>query len=147
MLLQQLIQILAVYHIGRRDDHILLRHRLEQLQDAAHRTDIGIVHIDPFAADRRDDLQPAALGIQIILPAIAQMLHQRTRIALHEHLDLIDAAVAHVGERKIDQAVASQIRERGDRAVFPHALHMHIRAFEIDDSICITHLTHLSRSC
>ena len=56
------------------------------------------------------------------------MLCERARVLADVDLDAVDAAVAQVGKREIDNAISAEEGERTDRTVFFKTLDVEMRA-------------------
>ena len=51
------------------------------------------------------------------LPSILEMLDERLRAPLHQHVDRVDARIGEVGEDEVDDAVPAAERDRGLGAI------------------------------
>src|SRR5699024_7419707 len=55
-------------------------------------------------------------------------------------MNMVDPAVAHIGDRKVDNTVSSKERKRSDRTIFLHSLHSDMSSGRCDNTQCFSHL-------
>jgi hypothetical protein len=103
-----------------------MMHGLDILEVLIVGLDIGIVDIIGSICLREKELQLAALGIDIVMAACAQMFYQGARLAVDIDLDAVDIAVAEVGNRKVNHAVSAQEGECSDGTIILEAFHPNV---------------------
>ena len=126
MLLQQRLIILRVDHVARRDDDVREREPLDDGQVLHKRRDVGVVDIAGGVRLREQNLNVAALRVDVVAARAADVFGQGTRVLADIDQNAVDVAVAHIGNRKINDAVAAGEGERADRAVCLKPLYMHV---------------------
>ena len=79
--------------------------------------DICVINIIFRAVLCKKNLQSAFFGVDVIMTAGSQMFYQRTGFTSYIYLNMINIAVAHIGDRKVNDAVTSKERKCCDRTV------------------------------
>ena len=64
----------------------------------------------------------------------SEMLRQRTRFLVDVHLDLVDSAVTHIGNWKVNGAISAEERKSSDRAIVLHSLHTNVMSGKINNT-------------
>ena len=117
VLLQKIREILTENHVARCDDHVLLFHPLQVVSVCQIVGDIGVVSLVPAVLLTVQKLKSSSLGVDVVLTSGAQMIDQGARIlSADEHLDVVDATVAQIGDREINDPVPSEQGNRSCRA-------------------------------
>jgi hypothetical protein len=85
--------------------------------------------------------QAALLAVQAPVLARAHVVDQRAVVARHDDSNGLDAGIHHVGQRKVDQAVAAQKRNGRDGAVLEQdtAVGRRVVSGDITDGLAIDH--------
>ena len=60
------------------------------------------------------------------MTAGSEVFYQRTRFSSCVNLNTVDAAVAHVGDREVNNAVSSHEGESADRTIVLHAIYLNM---------------------
>jgi len=102
VLLEQLVIVLCEDHAAGRDHDILLRLFADVFNVREERIDIGVVdRIDQFLVGD-DDLDLTALGVDVVMTAGTDVCDQGPGLFGDINLNIINTAVAQVGNRKVD---------------------------------------------
>ena len=106
-----------------RDDNVFRLVLLQEVDRARERVDLAAV----LARDERGSLlgvgirrqqgHARVLAGQIPVLCVADVVDEGLVLVLHQHAHAVDAAVYHVGEHKVDDAVAAAPLDSADRAV------------------------------
>jgi hypothetical protein len=123
MMLNEIGIITGINEIAGCDHHIGMMHPIDVFQVFQIVFDIGIVDIIAGVGVGEEQLKLAALGIDVIMTAGADMVHQRAWLAVDIHLNPVDAAVAHIGNGKVDHTISAQEGEGSDRTVILKSLY------------------------
>ena len=85
--------------------------------------------------------QAALLAVQAPVLARAHVVDQRTVVTRHDDADGLNAGIHHVGQRKVDQAVAAQKRDGRDGAVLKQhaAVGRRVVSGDVTDGLAIDH--------
>ena len=110
------LQVDVAGHIAVRHDYIILFDVLYIAVNAIKRFHLT-AEVARLVREGGQHSQTTALTGQIPVLAAAQMIQQRLALLLHDHADVYNAGVDHVGEHEIDHAVAAAKGDRGDGAV------------------------------
>ena len=134
MIFENFVEVDLVNHIARRNDDIRLIDFFNVL-DVVHEVgDIVVVNLRHNPVFAIKDAQASALGVNVVLPAVAQMLDQGTRFVLNEHFNLGNPGIGHVGKHKVDQTVTTQKGDRRGRAVIHQTCDIDTGVFKVDNS-------------
>ena len=127
VLLKELIVVLCKYHAAGSDHDIFLGLTADIVDIREQRIDICVVdRIDQFLIGN-DDLDSAALGVDVVVTAGADMRYQRAGLLGDINLDVIDSAVAEVGDREIDHTESAEEGECADRTIVLHTVNFVLR--------------------
>ena len=127
MILEELIIILGKDHAAGSDHNILTALTADIVNVREESIDVGVVDRVDHVLIGDDDLDPAALGVDVVMTAGADVGDQRTGLGADINLNVIDSAVAEVGDREIDHTESAEEGESADRAVILHALYLMLR--------------------
>ena len=108
VLVQELAVVCGVDHVARCDHYIRLREPLDAVQVLHVGFHVCAVDIAYLCGLGVHDVQLAALGVDVVVASGAEVLGQGTRFLADIDLDVVDAAVAHIRDREINDAVASE---------------------------------------
>ena len=108
MCLNKITVVSCVDHVARCDDNIRLGHALDAVQIIDISSDICAVDITDLTLFRVHNAQLATLGVDIVMTSGTEMFGQGTRFPAHIDLDIINAAVAHIGNREIDDTISAE---------------------------------------
>ena len=114
MLLDQFGEISRINHIIWCDYHIWMMHFFDVLQIFIIGSNIGIIDCISLICIREKNLQLTALGVDIIMTSGTDMGNQCTGFFLYIDLDTVNAAVAQIGNREVDNTISAQEREGSD---------------------------------
>jgi len=134
-----LVEIDGIDEVARRHDDIRLRVRLDVLHVEHEVRHVVIVDLRCEVLLAVQDAQTAALRVDVVVQAGAQMLDQAARLLLAVDLDLGDAGIGHIRENEVDDAVAPHEADGRDRTVIVQAADGSCAVFKIDDSQCVAH--------
>ena len=83
---------------------------------------------------RKEDSDLSVFGIDIVVTSGSNVIYQRTWFVIDIYLNLINAAVAHVGEWKIDDTVSSEKGHGTDWAIILQPCYPDVISGKINDS-------------
>ena len=108
MLFDQLGKISSINHVIWCDYHIWMMHFFDAFHIFVIGSNIGVVDIVSLVAVSEKNLQPSALGVNVIMTSGADMGNQSSWFLFHVDLNAVNAAVAQVGNREVDHTVSAQ---------------------------------------
>ena len=76
----------------------------------------------------------STFGVDIVMSSGSDMFGKRTGLLINIHLNLVNAAVAHIGKRKIDDTVSSEEGHGTDRTVRLQSFYPDVVSGQVDDS-------------
>ena len=127
MILEELIVILCKDHAARSDHDILAALTADVVDVREEGIDICVVDRVDHVLIGDDDLDSAALGVDVVMTAGADVSDQRAGLGADINLNIVDSAVAEVGNREIDYTESAEEGESADGAVILHALYLMLR--------------------
>ena len=116
-------QHLSVVHridmVARQDEDVVVSDHFDEIQVLINSVGRAAVPVGTAVAFiRRQDICTAPIGIQVPRAAVADVPVQFQRLVLGQDADGIDAGVAAVTERKVDNAVFTAEQESGLGLIF-----------------------------
>ena len=127
VLLKKLIIVLCKYHAAGSDHDIILGLTADIVDVREQCVDICVVDgIDQLFVGN-DDLDSAALGVDVVVTAGADVGYQGAGLLCDINLDIIDSAVAEVGDREIDHTESAEEGESADRTIVLHTINFMLR--------------------
>ena len=123
MILKKRIEVLSKDHAAGSNDDILFFHLLDLLNIASEGLDICIVNFIGHGLIREKDLNLSTLGVNVVMAACPDVLYHGTGHGSDINLDVIDIAVAEIGNREIDHAVSSKEGKCADGTIVLKSCH------------------------
>ena len=105
---EELAVVCGVDHVARCDHNVRLRQTLDAVQVLHVGFHVCAVDIADLRGLGVHNVQLAALGVDVVVASGAEVLGQGTRFLADIDLDVVDAAVAHIRDREINDAVTSE---------------------------------------
>ena len=111
---KKFIEILRIYHISRGNDHVAVARLHHAVQIFRISFDICVIVILILLRICKYHLQISALGINVVMSSGSDMLYQRTWFSSDIHLNSVNTAVGHIGNREVNHTISAQEGEGRD---------------------------------
>ena len=140
MRIQKRSIICCIYHIGWSNDHIWFSHTLNKFKVFRKCCNIGIINIVFSIVFTEKKLKFTTFGVDVVMTSCSKVFCQGTWFTTYIYLNTVNAAVAHVGNRKIDGTISSKERKCTDRTIVLHSFYFDVSPGRCNDSKCSCHI-------